>query len=119
MGWRKQDKARCVDGEPSHLPGDATGQPELAGGIEKEKHAIADAIPLAARPQADPLRDREILARSGAANRVVAAERDGNRLCCLPVVRGTPRDRHYSPRKNCAGSASNWGKANGYRLGYR
>src|ERR1700687_108745 len=119
MGWRKQDKAPCVDGETSHLPGDATGQSQLAGGIEKEKHAFADAISLAARPQANPLRDCEILARSGAANRVVDVERDGYSFNCLPVVRGTPRDSHYGARKDCAGSASNRGKANGHRLVYR
>ena len=40
--------------------------------VRKEKHSFAHTIALAAGPEPDPLRDRQILARSGSANRVLS-----------------------------------------------
>ena len=99
MLCRKQDAAPRIDGETPHPAGDAAGESELARRIEKKKHAFADAVALAARPQANPLRDGQILTRSGAANRVLNVECDGNRLDRLAAGCRTTRNRSDGARK--------------------
>lgn len=60
---------------------------------------LADAIPLAPRPQAYPLRDGQVFAGERSANRILDVEGDGDRFYGLAVGRGTPRDRNYRARK--------------------
>ena len=84
----EQDASPGIDGEAAHRSGDATGQSQFAGRIEKEEHALADAIALAARPQANPLRDGQVLAGHCAADRSFHMERDGDGLDRLAAVAG-------------------------------
>src|ERR1700722_9360389 len=112
MLCRKQDAAPDIDCEAAHLPAHAAGEAELTRGIEKKKHAFANAVTLAARPQANPLRNGQVPARSGSANRILDVESDNDGLQRLAMGRGTPRDSDYRPGKNCARGASDQGEAN-------
>src|SRR5437660_3519938 len=114
MARRKQDAAPWVDGETPHPAGDATGESQLAQGIQKKKHAFTDAIALPARPQANPLRDGQILAGSGATNRVLDVKSDGDRFHRLPLGRGTARNGSDRAGENSARPASDDGEADRY-----
>src|SRR5271169_6636567 len=106
MFCRKQDAVLRIDRESPHSPGHTTGQSELARGVEKKKHLFADTVTLGARPQANPLRDGQILTGTGAADGALNVERDGNRLHRLAVACGTARDGGDGTGKNCTRSAS-------------
>src|SRR5271157_391273 len=47
---REQHAAHGIKIEAAHGPSHATGKPQLAGGIKKNKSAFADTVALAARP---------------------------------------------------------------------
>ena len=93
-------------------PGNAAGKAQLARGIKKKKHALADPVALAARPQANPLRDGQIFAGSGAANRVLNVEGNGDGFDRLAACGGAARDRGHGSRKNGSGGAGNDGQVN-------
>src|SRR6266700_5365745 len=78
MVCRKQDAAPRIDVETPHPAGHATGKSQLAWGIKEKEHAFADAVALAARPQANPLRDGQVFSRNGPANCVVDMKGDGH-----------------------------------------
>src|SRR5579859_188444 len=96
----KQDSPRRIHCEPPHRRGHTAGQPQLARRIKKQQHPLADAVPLPARPQPNPLRDGQLLAGRRAANRLLDMKRDRDRLDCLPARRRTPRHARDRPGKN-------------------
>src|SRR5579863_4739408 len=102
--------ASRVDRETPQSAADTTGESELARRIEKKKHAFTHAVALPARPKANPLRDGQILARSGSANRIFNMEGDGHRFHTLAVGCRTTRDRAHRPRENGARGASEHGE---------
>src|SRR5260221_100398 len=114
MARRKQDAAPWIDGETPHPAGDATGESQLAWGIENKKHAFTEAVALAVRPQANPLRDSQILAGSGSTNRVLDAKGDGDRFDGLAVSGETPRNGSDRAGENSARPASDDGEADRY-----
>ena len=80
MLCREQHSPPRVDRETAHLAADAAGKAELASRIQQKKHALAHSIPLAGRPEPDPLRDRDLLTSTGPADRLLDMEADGNDL---------------------------------------
>src|SRR6266700_2839587 len=118
MVCRKQDAAPRIDVETPHPAGHATGKSQLAWGIKEKKHAFADAVTLAARPQANPLRDGQILSRDRSANRVVNVEGDGDGFHRLTRRGGTPLDSRDGPGKNSARRARNHRQPHGARWRY-
>src|SRR5260370_33468966 len=61
--WAHHDHASRIHREPSQSPTHRTGQAQLARGIQKQQHALADSIALAAVPKPTLLLDRQVLAR--------------------------------------------------------
>src|ERR1017187_1082068 len=111
MLCRKQDAAPRVNRETPHASGDAARKPELARRIQKENRAFTGAVALAARPQANPLRDGQILARRGSADRVLNVEGNGNRFDRLARGRRMTCNRNDSAGKDRACSTSDQGEA--------
>src|ERR1700691_1583118 len=59
------DSALRVHCESAHGPRHRAGEAQLTCGIQKEQHAFADAVALAAAPKASPLVDGQALTRRG------------------------------------------------------
>jgi hypothetical protein len=89
MVGRKPDSPPCVHFEAAHRSGYTTGQPQLAGGIQEQQNAFAEAIALTAGPKASPLQDREIFSFPDAANRALNVKGDGDCGERLRLIRGT------------------------------
>src|SRR5260370_32580462 len=111
MLCRKQDAAPRVNREAPHACGDAAREPEFARWVEKKKPPLAHAVALATRPQANPLRYGQILARCGSANRILNVEGNGNRFDRLSLGRSVTLNRNDSAGKNCARGTSDQGEA--------
>src|SRR6266481_6009329 len=60
--WAHHNHASRIHSEPSQSPTHRTGQAQLARGIQKQQHALADSITLAAVPKPTPLMDRQVFA---------------------------------------------------------
>ena len=110
MLCREQDAAPGIDGQTPHPPGDAAGQAEFASGIQEKQNAFPHAVALAARPQANPLRNRQILAGSGATNGVFDMKGNGDSLYGLAAGRGVAGDGRDSAGKNGSGGAGERGQ---------
>src|SRR5580765_1673383 len=108
MVCRKQNAPSRVHVETPHPPGHATGKSQLAWGIKKQKHMLADAVTLATRPQANPLGDGQVFARSDSANRVIDVEGYGHRFDNLCGCRRTTLDGCDRPGENGSSTASDY-----------
>src|SRR5579862_5217738 len=119
MLCRKHHTPPGIYVETPHASGDATGEAQFARWIKEEKHAFADAVALAARPQANPLRNGQVFAGDGATKRILDVEGDGDCLHCLGASGWMIRDRPYSAQENGAGSARNHRQSDCSRWPYR
>src|SRR5579872_329987 len=100
MFSREQDAPPGINGETADLPAYATRKAQLASRVKEEQHALADLIALTRRPQANPLGDRNVLARRGATDRFFDVEHDRNRFKWLCAVAGVTFDLHDGSRKD-------------------
>jgi len=73
-----------INRESAHNPGYRAGKAQPARGVQKQQHAFADAVTLAAGPKAAPFADGQILTRRRTANGMFYLEGDGGGGGCLP-----------------------------------
>jgi len=111
MLCRKHDATPRVDREAAHPSANATGKPQLAWGIEKQQHTLPQAVALAARPQADPLGDGQVLTGDSSTDGLFYMEGDGYGFDRLAGVRRTSRDRGDGPGKDFSRGTSELGEA--------
>lgn len=107
----KQDTSPRIHVEAPQRSGDRTGQAQLAGRIKEENNAFADAVTLAACPEADPLGDREVFARSCAPHRIVDVKRNFYGLHGRASGRRPALDAFDRARENQSGGADHSWKA--------
>ena len=107
---RQRDSPPCVHFKSPQRSAHATAEPQPAARIQEDRHAFANAITLPARPQPDPLRDRQILARRRAPDRALDVERDSDSFHRFPRCRWSPLNSRHSRREDHPRSTRHFGE---------